>query len=271
YYYIESYHLDRVLQGARYQTRCSVADANGKPVETVKPRLRKKKLLSSSVDVGNLNVSRLPSGTYFLVFSVLDETGTQVGTSSKKFYVYNPEVDKQLVAQRKSNDPLYQYFQTQDEAALDHEWELILYIVRDQDRKIWNSLTSVEGKREFLAAFWRARDPDPETPENEMRKEYFKRLEEANQKFRSFSREGWRTDRGRVYILYGPPDYIDRFHSTEDTKPYEIWNYNHIPGQGKGEFIFADLEGLREFQLIHATPVGEVKNEDWKRFISVIR
>ncbi|MDQ7065224.1 MAG: GWxTD domain-containing protein [candidate division KSB1 bacterium] len=271
YYYIESYHLNRVLNGSIYKTRCQIADANGKPLDNPKPRIRKKRLVASGLDVGNINVSNLPSGTYFLMFTVMDENDQEVGTTSKKFYVYNPEVDKTVIAQRKSTDPLYQYFQSLDAPLLDREYELIAYIVRDQDREIWQSLTSVEAKREFLAAFWRARDPDPKTPENEMREEYFKRLEEANRRFRSYSRDGWRTDRGRVYILYGPPDYIDRYPSTGDTKPYEIWTYNYVPGQGKAEFIFADMNELREFQLIHATPVGEVKNEDWKRFISVIR
>ncbi|RMD98504.1 MAG: GWxTD domain-containing protein [Calditrichaeota bacterium] len=271
YYYVEAYHLDKAINGPNFSTRCLVADADGKPVETMKPRVRKKPLMPSSVDVGTMNISRLPSGSYFLIFSILNENGEEVGTTSKKFYIYNPEIDKKLIVSRRSADPLYKYYQSLDEASLDHEYELASYIVRDEDKKIWNSLTSVEGKRQFLAAFWRARDPDPKTPINEMRVEYLKRVKEANQKFRSYSREGWRTDRGRVYILYGPPDYVDRFHSTEDTKPYEIWNYNYIPGQGKGEFIFADMEGLREFQLIHATPTGEVKNEDWKRYISVVR
>ncbi len=271
YYYIEAYHLNRVLNGSTYKTRCQVADANGKLLENPKPRIRKKRLVASGLEVGNINVSGLPSGTYFLIFTVLDENDREVGATSKKFYVYNPEVDRTVIAQRKNNDPLYQYFQTLDAPFLDREYELITYILRDQDREIWQNLTSVDAKREFLASFWRARDPDPRTPENEMREEYFKRLEEANRRFRSHSRDGWRTDRGRVYILYGPPDYIDRYPSTEDTKPYEIWTYNYIPGQGKAEFIFADMNELREFQLIHATPVGEIKNEEWKRFISVIR
>ncbi|MDQ7054349.1 MAG: GWxTD domain-containing protein [candidate division KSB1 bacterium] len=205
YYYIESYHLNRVLNGSIYKTRCQIADANGKPLDNPKPRIRKKRLVASGLDVGNINVSNLPSGTYFLMFTVMDENDQEVGTTSKKFYVYNPEVDKTVIAQRKSTDPLYQYFQSLDAPLLDREYELIAYIVRDQDREIWQSLTSVEAKREFLAAFWRARDPDPKTPENEMREEYFKRLEEANRRFRSYSRDGWRTDRGRVYILYGPP------------------------------------------------------------------
>ncbi len=271
YYYVESYRLDRALTGTSYKTRCEIVDGSGRVLENPRPRIRKKKVVPAGVDVGNINVSVLPSGTYFLKFSVLDENDREIGTTSKKFYVYNPKIDQVVIAKQKHADPLYQYFQTLDAPLLDREYELITYIVRQQDRQIWESLTSVEAKREFLAAFWRARDPDPKTPENEMREEYFKRLEEANRRFRSYNRDGWRTDRGRIYILYGPPDYIDRYPSTEDTKPYEIWTYNYVPGQGKAEFIFADMNDLREFQLIHATPVGEIKNEDWKRYISVIR
>ena len=271
YYYVEAYNLNKKLGKGTYKTKCSIADANGKEVSLVKPRLRKKKVVASSVEVGNVNISVLPSGTYFFMFSILDDKEKEIDTASKKFFVYNPQVDKKIAKTAMELDPLYQYFLSLDDAQLQMEYENAMYIVRQDDKRMWNSLSSVDARRNFLAAFWKARDPDPKTPENEMRDEYFKRIEEANKKYASNTREGWRTDRGRVYILYGPPTYVDQFPSTSDSKPYEIWQYDHIPGQGKGEFVFADLTGLREYILVHATPTGEVQNINWRRDLSLLR
>ena len=72
---------------------------------------------------------------------------------------------------------------------------------------------------------------------------------------------GWRTDRGRVYIIYGPPDEVERYPYSENMKPYEIWHYYNL--QGGVIFVFGDRTGFGSYELLHSTLVGEIKNEEW--------
>jgi GWxTD domain-containing protein len=269
FYYCEAYDLPQALSGEKYRTRAFVTDADGQPVEEIKPRERTKRVVSSSVEVGTINVSALQTGVYFLNLAILDEQGSAIEETSKKFYVYNPDVDRKVSKRAFEKDVAKSVFAAMSEPELDQEYNMIQYILRDSEKKFWQKLEGADAKRNFLFAFWKMRDPEPETPINEMRQEYFKRVEYANQKFRSFSREGWRTDRGRVYIVYGPPDDIDYYPSSEDILPYEIWYYNEV--QGGVQFVFVDREGYKEYALVHSDALGEVQNPDWQTWAKRIR
>jgi len=88
--------------------------------------------------------------------------------------------------------------------------------------------------------FWLRRDPTPGTPENEMKEENYRRIAFANDHFTE-KIPGWRTDRGMVYIKYGPPDTLDSHGATASTYPYEIWHYPDITGLSTpAEFEFVD-------------------------------
>lgn len=93
---------------------------------------------------------------------------------------------------------------------------------------------------------------------------YLKRIELANEKFGGM-RSGWKTDRGRVYLLYGEPDDIERMPSTNVTQAYQIWHYEKI--QGGVEFIFADLRGFNRYDLLHSTARGERRNNNWRNML----
>ena len=88
----------------------------------------------------------------------------------------------------------------------------------------------------------------------------------ANERYRAIGRDGWRTDRGRIYIIYGEPDEIQRFPNSSDNKPYEIWNYNQI--EGGVEFIFIDLSGFSEYTLVHSTKRGEIQDPSWQQLLN---
>ena len=113
--------------------------------------------------------------------------------------------------------------------------------------------------------FWKKRDTDISTPENEALREFITRIDESNKRFGTMSKIGWKTDRGRVYILNGEPNEIERFPNQMDTKPYEIWHYNDI--EGGVIFIFADLSGFSDYMLIHSTMRGELRDDNWQNRI----
>ena len=119
----------------------------------------------------------------------------------------------------------------------------------------------LNSKRQFLFSLWRNRDPMLSTLLNEYRHEYMNRIRYSNKNFKVFKKDGWQTDRGRVYILYGEPTYIERNPSTEGYKPYEIWQYDDI--QGGIIFVLADLSGFNEYILLHSSAIGEIHYSEY--------
>ena len=78
-------------------------------------------------------------------------------------------------------------------------------------------------------------------------------------------KEGWQTDRGRVYLLYAEPDEVERFPNQGDSKPYEIWQYNQI--ESGVIFVFIDRTGLGDYTLVHSTKRGELQDESWQQHL----
>ena len=97
-----------------------------------------------------------------------------------------------------------------------------------------------------LEAFWKRRDPTPETDRNEHMITYYRRIAYANEHFDDGLRKGWRSDQGRIYIVYGPPDELER-HTWDRaySHPYQVWHYNNI----SRSFVFVDFDGYGRYQL----------------------
>jgi GWxTD domain-containing protein len=94
-------------------------------------------------------------------------------------------------------------------------------------------------------AFWKARDPDPSSDANEALTQFIARLEYVTREFSQFS-PGWRTDRGRVFIRYGPPEQVDTAMDQRSSGEYEIWRYYSI---GRS-FVFYDMFGVGDYKLV---------------------
>jgi len=140
--------------------------------------------------------------------------------------------------------------------------EEVIYIITPQEREAFLHLTTNEEREQYIEEFWRRRNPDPDSPENSYREEHYRRIAYANEHFSS-GIPGWRTDRGRIYILHGPPDEIDSHAagSTYDRPPeqgggsttvyaFDIWRYRHLDDIGDNiELWFADPTGTGEYHL----------------------
>src|SRR5688572_25471905 len=138
----------------------------------------------------------------------------------------------------------------------------VTYIITDEERKAFKKLANDDERERFIEEFWRRRDPDPDTDENEFKEEYYERIAYANEHFSS-GIPGWKTDRGRIYIMYGKPDgrethpmggSYDRpsYHGggSTTTYPFEIWFYRYLPGVGSGiEIEFVDPSGSGEYRI----------------------
>jgi hypothetical protein len=94
---------------------------------------------------------------------------------------------------------------------------------------------------------------------------YLQRVTAANQRFHALSRQGWNTDRGRVFIMYGEPDEIERYPSSVDIKPYEVWHYYSI--ENGVEFDFVERSGFGDYILVNSTKRGELRDDQWQRYL----
>lgn len=127
----------------------------------------------------------------------------------------------------------------------------LVYIAKSSEMdNMRDGKTDSEKQKRFLE-FWKSKDPTPGTKRNELMIEYYRRLTFANAHFNNTYSEGWKTDMGMVYILFGMPSNIERHPYEMDTKPYEIWEYDNITRQ----FIFVDNSGFGDYRLI--TPIGD--------------
>jgi GWxTD domain-containing protein len=136
------------------------------------------------------------------------------------------------------------------------------YIITDEERKAFKALKTDDERDQFIEQFWLRRDPDPDTPENEYREQYFERIQYANERFAS-GIPGWKTDRGRIYIMYGKPDQIETHPSggsynrpswegggSTSVYPFETWWYRYIEGIGSDiEIEFVDPSGTGEYRI----------------------
>jgi GWxTD domain-containing protein len=127
--------------------------------------------------------------------------------------------------------------------------EDVVYIISDEERKAFKQLSNDEERDQFIEAFWQRRDPTPDTEENEFKEEHYRRIEYANEHFPA-GIPGWKTDRGRIYIMYGPADEIDSHPSggsyerpieegggETSTFPFEDWRYRYLEGIGQEVMI----------------------------------
>lgn len=104
--------------------------------------------------------------------------------------------------------------------------EEVVYIITRTEKDVFLKLTSDRERDLFIEAFWKHRDPTPDTPENEFKTEHYRRINTANRLFgRQGPRPGWKTDRGRIYIILGEPNDIQRFEGKTQTYPAEVWFY----------------------------------------------
>ena len=165
---------------------------------------------------------------------------------------------KAAKARQQSDNQLKKELESPYKKWLDED---VTYIITSEERHSFLHLATNEEREQFIEAFWQRRNPDPDSPENTFKEEHYRRIAYANEHFAS-GIPGWKTDRGRVYIIWGAPDEIDS-HPTggtydrpasqgggeTTTYPWESWRYRHLDGPGLGENV--------ELEFVDPTSTGE--------------
>lgn len=179
----------------------------------------------------------------------------KISTSNLVFGDYKIEIKEnangQSIAKKEFTNKLVGFpVNTKD---LDLLISQLIYIANGEElNKIKNAPTN-ELKQKYFIEFWRSKDPSPNTAKNELMMEYYKRIKIANERYSHYI-DGWKTDMGMVYIIFGEPSNIERYPFTENTKPYEIWDFYSVNRQ----FVFIDDTGFGDYKLV--SPIWDEKN-----------
>jgi GWxTD domain-containing protein len=275
YTYMEIYHLAPASKenGDKYRVEYKVLNTDGALVKSYGVKERKKPG-QSAVEVNGANVVTLVSGAYYLVVEVTDlETG-QMAKANHKFFVYREgdyaeggeKFQKREEVQSEGSAGVdANRYDLMSEKEIGIEFEYARYIAQKEERDTFKRL-NLEGKRKYIKEFWARRDQTPGTPDNEFKRDYLTRVQHANQQYKGNFREGWRTDRGRVSLIYGRADEIERFPFSNQNRSYEVWHYYQV--QGGIDFIFVDKREMGDYELVHSTARGELYDPDWQRWIN---
>lgn len=264
YYYMEAYHLDQAIPDSSYTAYLFVADANqAQPWRGLQKRaLRRAR--HPDVLVGSFDLGALPSGSYVLYALMLNADNEAVVEQNRKFFVFNPAVQAEAGGAEIDAEYEASVYAAMTEEEVEEGLDHLKIIATDQERSAAKDLKSMDAKRQFLMSFWRKRDTSPETPGNEFKQEYYSRLQYAKERYGNNFTEGWKTDRGQIVLKYGLPTSVEPRPYERNAAPHEIWEYNNIPGEGRSTFIFADISGFGEYELLHTNVTGERKTPDWR-------
>jgi GWxTD domain-containing protein len=192
------------------------------------------------------------AGAFLVAAPQSDKSDSKKPDAAQRDTVSKPMTEKQ---RKRQEDKLRKELETPYRKWLNED---VTYIISDEERKAFKRLSTDDEREQFIEQFWLRRDPTPDTEENEFKEEHYRRIAYANEHYAS-GIPGWKADRGRIYIVYGPPDEIDSHPSggtydrpfeegggTTSTFPFEKWRYRYIEGIGNDiniEFVDTTMTG----------------------------
>ena len=185
-------------------------------------------------------------------------------------YPADPNDDTKLAPVENKDDPLQRPRQAKQRSAMKKElrayddWlnKVVPYIITDEERNAFKKLTNNTERDAFIEHFWDIRNTTPDSPVNEFKEEHYRRIAYANDHFAA-GVPGWKTDRGRIYIMHGPADAIESHPmggpyqrpaqeggGSTETYPFEIWTYRNLDDIGQQiELEFVDACSCGEYHL----------------------
>jgi GWxTD domain-containing protein len=159
-------------------------------------------------------------------------------------------------------------FSRATEAQLDSLAEPLVYIAKPGELTVYRGLATYEAKQRFLRDFWRHYEPEVGVSREDTEEGFYQRIAAANRLFRESGAarvQGWRTDRGRVFIRYGPPDEMRKEPQSGPDLPWEAWKYTSRRGL---KFVFLDRTQLGNYTMIYTNDNLERNPNEWLTSLS---
>ncbi len=256
YLYSELYNLPDTLSDPRYMFGLTIFDDKGGLFRPLGSLVRKSQA-TTTVVTEPIDIKNWPAGNYRLEMVATDVAEKVSDTFNIPFHIISPQAVQLAAAKVMGGQNSY------DSLSVDDKVHLVKYLLTPEQATALNSLTD-SGKLNYLAQYWREHDTDPTTPIIENQIETVRRYEFVNRFFSTNAAKtnGWLTDRGRIYMTYGPWDEKDDFETPRIGNPFVVWYYRSIK-EGK-LFIFEDYTGNSDYRLVHSNVKGEVYSKDWQ-------
>ena len=261
YYYAEAYGLDFDSSAADSYlvVHRVLSSETGSPIRPESRRMHPT-MGHSVVIADGFPVSTLRTGTYELEIVVTSFPSGHTTKISKKFWTFRK--DDFLTGRPNNLGSDYQARMLSaapdvlDIVDADSALNVMKYALTSEQ---WKQVQryNAEGKRTFLRTYWSEKEVSDPGAANR----YFARVAEANRRWDYLHRQGWKTDRGRVFVLYGEPDLVDRGYADPSVEDHEVWHYDHL--EGGVIFVFSDSKGFGDLELVHSTKSGEIYNPNW--------
>ncbi len=273
-FYTELYNLQNVLgKEADFLVNAYISEINKKEAAAdlfIRQRMKAKEV---NVLLNKFTLSDLPSGNYLLNIEIRNKQNEILKLSKTFFQLSNSNIsfNESVLANIESNS----YFNKIAEDTLTHNIKSLMPIADPNERVfIARSLkkASLEQKQKFFSYFWTQRD---QLHPMQAWLKYELELKKVDNSFGNKYRHGYDTDRGRIYLKYGPPNTIvDReFDAGNNYKdggavPYQIWHYYNIGSQGNCKFVFYNPNLVHNgYKLLHSNVIGEVNNPHWQSYL----
>ncbi len=264
FFYLELYRMN-LLFDKPFKLRCLIKDAyTGREMLVAHSRKRPARLV---LFLHQMDVRKLPSGDYFLQVSVLDSLDTPLLSKQVFFQRSNPYLFEQQVEEESLSTS---FVSELDSATLSYSLRALLPVVRPDEVAVLKGLVQkgdVANLRGFLFAYWTRKNPNQPGKAYE---DYMKVARAVDRTFKSGFGYGFETDRGYIYLKYGPPNDIFREENEPSAPPYEIWSYYEFPAtnQRNVRFLFYNPSlAPGDFRLLHSTARGELQNPNWERIL----
>lgn len=254
FFYSEIYNLGTPKNDDdTYTVEIQILTPEGEQVyREKKPPAKKPESMIAAI-VEKINILKIRNNYYTLYIRVTDDATGITTEKSGDFLVYKPN---EVIAEETTAKIELEITPNN----IQEHWDKLEYIITPAQKKTFESY-EFEGKKKFIIDFWNSKPYD-------FYRDYMRRFNYAQENFRALRIEGWRTDRGRVYIMYGPPSQIEPHPQDAGMRPWTIWIYTDLNRQPNVIFYFGDLTRFGDYELLHtnymATERGEIYDPDWR-------
>ncbi|HOY31225.1 MAG TPA: GWxTD domain-containing protein [Bacteroidales bacterium] len=268
-FYAEIYNSDKVFgENEKFllSSYIEVNENNNLYGEFIK--VRKETARNVVVVLSEFDLSLLPTGNYNLVIEVRDKQNMQKAVRKLYFERDNTKVPFENKAYEKAavEHTFVEMYTNKDSLA---SYIRCLYPISSESERMYaknqlnhNDLSSMQ---KYFLTFWEARDP--ENP-GKAWADYYLEVQKVNNDFGTKIRKGYETDRGRVYLEYGPPNSMSKNYYEPSAYPYEIWHYYSLKNQKNKKFVFYNPDLVtNDFSLIHSDAIGEINDYKWEQKI----
>lgn len=263
--YFEIYNTDQLLDSV-FAVKQTIVDAiTNKEIEEYS---KFTKLQSAEVVpfLKQINIENLPTGKYVLSYTLLNKRMIELSSQSYEFDRSN-DIEKDYFKDEIILNPEFQNSITDD--SLGFYLESLIPISKSNETKNILSIAKTrdaEKARKYIQIYWLRTSPDKPY---EAWIKYKNQVQEIQRIFSNSFQAGHETDRGRVYLKYGPPSHITKNDNSSTEYPYEIWQYNKIGSFNNKRFIFYNPSLTNNtHQLLHSDLIGEIKNLNWPSKLS---